>query len=39
MALSAADRGHVPEMGRSATEGNAKKLLEDGRVRKAYLGA
>ena len=39
MVLSAADRGHVPGMGRSAMEDNAKELLEDDRMRKAYLGA
>lgn len=38
MALQAADRGYVIETGEIALEDEAKKLLADDRVRKAYLG-
>lgn len=38
MALQAADRGYVIETGEIALEDDAKKLLADDRVRKAYLG-
>ncbi len=39
MALSVADRAYVLENGKISMEGNAKDLLEDDRVKKAYLGA
>jgi branched-chain amino acid transport system ATP-binding protein len=39
MALSVSDRAYVLETGRIAMEGNAATLLEDDRIRKAYLGA
>jgi len=39
MALSVADRAYVLETGRIAMEGKASDLLEDDRIRKAYLGA
>jgi len=39
MALSIADRAYVLENGKISMEGNAKDLLEDDRVKKAYLGA
>lgn len=39
MALSIADRAYVLENGKIAMQGIAKELLEDDRVRKAYLGA
>ncbi|MHB1314137.1 MAG: ABC transporter ATP-binding protein [Christensenellales bacterium] len=39
MALSLADRAYVLETGRIAMEGAASDLMEDDRVRKAYLGA
>ena len=37
-ALKAADRGYVLETGRVVLSGQAGKLLQDERVRKAYLG-
>ncbi|MGN0416314.1 MAG: ABC transporter ATP-binding protein [Agathobacter sp.] len=39
MALSVADRAYVLENGRISMSGDAKTLLNDGRVKKAYLGA
>ncbi|MPN17966.1 High-affinity branched-chain amino acid transport ATP-binding protein LivF [bioreactor metagenome] len=39
MALSIADRAYVLENGKISMHGNAKDLLEDDRVKKAYLGA
>ena len=39
MALGIADRGYVLENGRITLSGSAKELLENDRVRKAYLGA
>ncbi len=39
MALSVADRAYVLENGRISMEGPAASLLNDDRVRKAYLGA
>lgn len=38
MALSVADRGYVLENGRIIMEGEGKKLLNDPKVKKAYLG-
>ena len=38
MALSIADRAYVLETGNITIHGKAKELLEDDRVRKAYLG-
>lgn len=38
MALKVADRGYVLETGRIIIEGNAKDLLNDDRVKQAYLG-
>jgi branched-chain amino acid transport system ATP-binding protein len=38
MALSIADRAYVLETGNITISGNARELLEDDRVRKAYLG-
>lgn len=38
MALAAADRGYVLETGKIIMEGNAKDLLNDENVKKAYLG-
>ena len=38
MALSIANRAYVLETGNITISGNAKELLEDDRVRKAYLG-
>ena len=38
MALSIADRGYVLQTGRIVRSGEAKALLEDEEVRKAYLG-
>ncbi len=38
MALSIADRAYVLETGNITISGKAKELLEDDRVRKAYLG-
>ena len=39
MALSIADRAYVLETGSITMEGDAKDLLHDEKVRKAYLGA
>lgn len=39
MALSISDRAYVLETGRIAMEGNAEDLMNDDRVKKAYLGA
>lgn len=39
MALSIADRAYVLENGRITMSGNAKELLTDERIKKAYLGA
>ena len=39
MALSVADRAYVLENGKISMSGNAKDLLDDEKVRKAYLGA
>lgn len=39
MALSIADRAYVLENGRISMSGNANDLLNDDRVKKAYLGA
>ncbi|MCI9455746.1 MAG: ABC transporter ATP-binding protein [Oscillospiraceae bacterium] len=38
MALSVADRGYVLETGKIVLTGEGKALLEDGAVKKAYLG-
>jgi branched-chain amino acid transport system ATP-binding protein len=38
MALSVADRGYVLESGRVVLSGEGRALLEDARVREAYLG-
>ncbi len=38
MALSIADRAYVLEVGRIAMSGDAKELMNDDRVKKAYLG-
>ena len=38
MALSVANRGYVLETGKIVLSGNGKDLLEDSRVKKAYLG-
>lgn len=38
MALSVADRGYVLETGKIVTSANAKELLNDDAVKKAYLG-
>ncbi|MBC5582435.1 ABC transporter ATP-binding protein [Anaerofilum sp. BX8] len=38
MALSAADRAYVLETGRIVMQGEARALLEDDQVRRAYLG-
>jgi len=38
MALSIADRAYVLETGRVSMEGDARQLLSDERVRRAYLG-
>ncbi len=38
LALSIADRAYVLEVGRIAMSGNAKELMDDDRVKKAYLG-
>ena len=38
MALSIADRAYVLETGRIAMSGNASELIDDDRVKKAYLG-
>jgi branched-chain amino acid transport system ATP-binding protein len=39
MALSSASRAYVLETGKIVLEGDAKKLADDERVKKAYLGA
>ena len=39
MALSIADRAYVLETGRITMQGEARRLLNDPKVRKAYLGA
>ena len=39
MALSIADRAYVLENGKISMSGDAKELLNDSRVKKAYLGA
>lgn len=39
MALSISDRAYVLETGRITLEGNGKELLQDEKVKKAYLGA
>lgn len=39
MALSIADRAYVLETGKIAMQGDAKELMNDERVKKAYLGA
>ena len=39
MALSVADRAYVLETGKIAMSGEAKSLLADDNVRKAYLGS
>lgn len=39
MALSIADRAYVLETGKIVMSGEAHDLLEDDKVRKAYLGA
>ena len=39
MALSVADRGYVLENGKISMSGDAKVLLNDERIKKAYLGA
>ncbi len=39
MALSIADRAYVLETGHIAMEGDASELLQDDRIRRAYLGA
>ncbi len=38
LALQHADRGYVLEAGNLIIEGNAKDLLDDARIKKAYLG-
>ena len=38
MALSIADRAYVLETGRISMSGDAKELLNDEKVKKAYLG-
>ncbi|MNP74998.1 High-affinity branched-chain amino acid transport ATP-binding protein LivF [compost metagenome] len=38
MALSIADRAYVLETGSIVLEGNAKELLNDDKIRSAYLG-
>ena len=37
-ALAIADRAYVLETGKIVLEGNAKDLLEDDSIKKAYLG-
>ena len=39
MALHIADRAYVIENGRIAMEGTGKELLENEKVKEAYLGA
>jgi branched-chain amino acid transport system ATP-binding protein len=38
MALSLANRGYVLEVGSITAQGDAKELLNDAQVKKAYLG-
>ena len=38
MALDTADRGYVLELGKITLEGNAKDLIENEDVKRAYLG-
>ncbi len=38
LALQMADRGYVMETGRMVLEGNARDLLDNEHVRRAYLG-
>jgi branched-chain amino acid transport system ATP-binding protein len=38
LALSIADRGYVVETGRIVRSGPASKLVDDPKVRRAYLG-
>ena len=38
MALAISDRAYVLETGNITIEGNARDLLNDSRVKKAYLG-
>ena len=38
MALAISNRAYVLETGRISIEGSAKELLDDARVKKAYLG-
>ncbi|MCL1949690.1 MAG: ABC transporter ATP-binding protein [Turicibacter sp.] len=38
MALAISDRAYVMETGKVALSGNAKELMDDSRVKKAYLG-
>jgi branched-chain amino acid transport system ATP-binding protein len=38
-ALGVADRGYVMETGRIVLEGNARELLHDRQVQRAYLGS
>ena len=38
MALSIADRGYVLELGKVIMEGSGRELLNDPRVKQAYLG-
>ena len=38
MALSIADRGYVLELGKVIMEGSGQELLNDPRVKQAYLG-
>ena len=38
LALGIADRGYVLESGLVAVSGDAKTLMDDGSIRKAYLG-
>jgi len=39
MALSIANRAYVLETGRVVMSGDAKELMENDKVKKAYLGA
>ena len=39
MALSISDRAYVLETGKIAMEGNAKELMQNEDIKKAYLGA
>ena len=38
LALQAADRGYVMDSGTVTMEGDAKQMLDDPKVRAAYLG-